>query len=89
MDRFSFPYFLFPLSPQDGNIYLYSVQGNTLKATEKLALTGPVIELAYSNDGAYLAVIDEKKLATVFTVADNYSVNICYCSYVRFYPEMW
>ncbi|XP_008319239.1 WD repeat-containing protein 1 [Cynoglossus semilaevis] len=74
----------------DGNIYLYSVQGNTLKATEKLALTGPVIELAYSNDGAYLAVIDEKKLATVFTVADNYSVkNMFYGHHARPVSLAW
>lgn len=32
--------------------------------------------MAYSNDGAYLAVIDETKVAIVFTVADGYSVNI-------------
>lgn len=33
--------------------------------------------MAYSNDGAHLAVIDEKKTATVYSVADGYSVNIC------------
>lgn len=33
--------------------------------------------MAYSNDGAYLASIDDKKVATVFSVADGYSVNIC------------
>lgn len=30
--------------------------------------------MAYSNDGAYLAAIDERKVATVYTVADGYSV---------------
>lgn len=30
--------------------------------------------MAYSNDGAFLAVSDEKKVITVFTVADGYSV---------------
>lgn len=35
---------------------------------------GPVTDMAYSKDGAYLAVTDEKKVVTVFTVADNYSV---------------
>lgn len=36
--------------------------------------------MAYSNDGAYLAVIDEKKAATTFSVADGYSVNVCLSS---------
>lgn len=36
--------------------------------------------MAYSNDGAYLAVIDEKKCATAFSVADGYSVNVCLSS---------
>lgn len=51
--------------------------------------------MAYSNDGAYLAVIDEKKVAIAYTVADNYSVNIClsyiYLIYGLFkiqYPEL-
>lgn len=35
---------------------------------------GPVTDMAYSKDGAYLAVTDEKKVVTVFTVADDYSV---------------
>lgn len=40
--------------------------------------------MAYSNDGAYLAVIDEKKAATAFTVADGYSVNInLLCTFYR------
>lgn len=32
--------------------------------------------MAYSNNGAYLAVLVEKKVATVFIVADGYTVNI-------------
>ncbi|XP_034543237.1 WD repeat-containing protein 1 [Notolabrus celidotus] len=60
---------------KDGKIYLYSVQGNTLKDEGKtLDVKGAVTDMAYSNDGAYLAVIDEKKVATVFNVADGYSV---------------
>ena len=38
---------------------------------------GGVTDMAYSNNGAYLAVVDDKKVTTVFTVADDYSVNIC------------
>uniref|UniRef100_A0A8C9YDG0 WD repeat domain 1 n=1 Tax=Sander lucioperca TaxID=283035 RepID=A0A8C9YDG0_SANLU len=35
---------------------------------------GAITDMAYSNDGAYLAAIDDKKVATTFTVADGYSV---------------
>ncbi|KAK2862431.1 hypothetical protein Q5P01_001964 [Channa striata] len=60
---------------KDGKIYLYSVQGNTLKAEgQTLEAKGAITDMAYSNDGAYLAVIDDKKVATVYTVADGYSV---------------
>uniref|UniRef100_A0A8C6PZM7 WD repeat domain 1 n=1 Tax=Nothobranchius furzeri TaxID=105023 RepID=A0A8C6PZM7_NOTFU len=59
----------------DGKVHLYSVQGNTLKDEGKtLEATGPITDMAYSNDGAYLAVLDEKKVAKVFIVADGYSV---------------
>lgn len=36
---------------------------------------GRVTDMAYSNNGAYLAAIDEQKAALVFAVADGYSVN--------------
>lgn len=56
---------------------MYSVQGNTLKDDGKvLEAKGPVTDMAYSNDGAFLAVSDEKKVVTVFTVADGYSVRV-------------
>ncbi|XP_038872291.1 WD repeat-containing protein 1-like [Salvelinus namaycush] len=59
----------------DGKVRLYSVQGNTLKDDGKsMEAKGPVTDMAYSKDGAYLAVTDEKKVVTVFTVADDYSV---------------
>uniref|UniRef100_A0A3Q3IJY2 Anaphase-promoting complex subunit 4 WD40 domain-containing protein n=1 Tax=Monopterus albus TaxID=43700 RepID=A0A3Q3IJY2_MONAL len=59
----------------DGKIYLYSIQGNTLKDEGRtLEAKGPITDMAYSNDGAYLAAIDEKKAATVYTVADGYTV---------------
>ncbi|XP_035518224.1 WD repeat-containing protein 1 [Morone saxatilis] len=59
----------------DGKVHLYSVQGNTLKDEgQTIEIKGPVTDMAYSNDGAYLAVIDEKKTAAVFDVADGYSV---------------
>lgn len=74
-------FFFFLFFPQDKKVHLYSIQGNTLKEEcEPLELKGRVTDLAYSNNGAYLAVIDENKAATVYTVADNYSVNIFLCS---------
>uniref|UniRef100_A0A674DPD9 WD repeat domain 1 n=1 Tax=Salmo trutta TaxID=8032 RepID=A0A674DPD9_SALTR len=70
----------------DGKVRLYSVQGNTLKDEGKsVEAKGPVTDMAYSKDGAYLAVTDEKKVVTVFTVADNYSVrSLSYPSDVNF-----
>ncbi|KAF0035212.1 hypothetical protein F2P81_012970, partial [Scophthalmus maximus] len=60
---------------KDGTIRLYSIQGNTLKDESKtIKVSGQIMDMAYSNDGAHLAVIDEKKVATAFSVADDYSV---------------
>uniref|UniRef100_A0A3P8RU47 WD repeat domain 1 n=1 Tax=Amphiprion percula TaxID=161767 RepID=A0A3P8RU47_AMPPE len=59
----------------DGKVHLYSIQGNTLKDEgQTLDGDGPITDMAYSNDGAYLATIDEKKVARVYSVADSYSV---------------
>ncbi|KAM9362415.1 WD repeat-containing protein 1 [Symphorus nematophorus] len=59
----------------DGKIYLYSIQGNTLKDEgQTITVKGRITDMAYSNNGAYLAVIDESKAATAFTVADDYKV---------------
>ncbi|XP_053544091.1 WD repeat-containing protein 1 isoform X2 [Ictalurus punctatus] len=59
----------------DGKVYLYSVQGNTLKDDGKVLDTnGPVTDLQYSRDGAFLAVSNEKKVIIVYTVADGYAV---------------
>uniref|UniRef100_A0A8C2AXW0 WD repeat domain 1 n=1 Tax=Cyprinus carpio TaxID=7962 RepID=A0A8C2AXW0_CYPCA len=58
----------------DGKVRLYSVQGNTLKDDGKvLEVQGPVTDMSYSPDGAFLAVTDEKKVISVFTVADGYT----------------
>uniref|UniRef100_A0A671NB74 WD repeat-containing protein 1-like n=1 Tax=Sinocyclocheilus anshuiensis TaxID=1608454 RepID=A0A671NB74_9TELE len=58
----------------DGKVRLYTVQGNTLKDDGKvLEVQGPVTDMSYSQDGAFLAVTDEKKVITVFTVADGYT----------------
>ncbi|KAM7401758.1 hypothetical protein PAMP_017046 [Pampus punctatissimus] len=59
----------------DGIIRLYSIQGNTLKDEgQTIEAKGAITDMAYSNDGAYLAVIDDKKVTTAFNVADGYSV---------------
>ncbi|KAM8940104.1 WD repeat-containing protein 1 isoform 2-T2 [Pelodytes ibericus] len=63
----------------DKNVYLYSIQGNTLKDEEKiLTVKGGVTALAYSNDGAFLAVCDDSKVVTVFNVADGYAEHDLY-----------
>uniref|UniRef100_A0A8D1FBT3 WD repeat domain 1 n=1 Tax=Sus scrofa TaxID=9823 RepID=A0A8D1FBT3_PIG len=68
-----------PLPPvllQDGNVRLYSILGSTLKDEGKLLeAKGPVTDVAYSHDGAFLAVCDASKVVTVFSVADGYSEN--------------
>jgi len=58
-----------------GKVHLYSIQGNTLKEEgQSMEVKGPVTDMAYSNDGAYLAITDEKKVVSVFTVADSYTL---------------
>lgn len=65
-----------PCPLQDGNIRLYSLLGTTLKDEGKLLeAKGPVTDLAYSRDGAFLAACDAGKAVTVFSVADGYSVS--------------
>lgn len=60
---------------QDGNVRLYSIQGTSLKSDDKtLEAKGPVTDLAYSHDGAFLAVCDANKVVTVFSVPDGYAV---------------
>ena len=63
-------------SAQDGKVRLYSVQGNSLKEEGRtLEATGRVTAMAFSHDGAHLAVTDEKKVLRIFTVADDYAVS--------------
>lgn len=57
-------------------MHLYSLQGNTLKDNGKVLDTnGPVTDVQYSGDGAFLAVSNEKKVIIVYIVADGYAVN--------------
>lgn len=74
---FFYLFFFFALNLQDGNVHLYSIQGTSLKSDDKtLEAKGPVTDLAYSHDGAFLAVCDANKVVTVFSVADGYAVRI-------------
>uniref|UniRef100_A0A667X1Q9 WD repeat domain 1 n=1 Tax=Myripristis murdjan TaxID=586833 RepID=A0A667X1Q9_9TELE len=75
----------------DGKVHLYSIQGNTLKKdSTTMEAKGPVTDMAYSNDGAYLAVTDEKKVVTVFSVADGYSVkNDFYGHHAKIMTVAW
>ncbi|XP_049894438.1 WD repeat-containing protein 1 [Epinephelus moara] len=75
----------------DGKIRLYSIQGNTLKDEGKtIEVTGAATDMAYSNDGAYLAVIGDKKVTTVFTVADDYKVkNVFYGHHAKPVTLAW
>lgn len=43
---------------------------------KSLEAKGPVTDLAYSHDGAFLAVCDANKVVTVFSVSDGYAVRI-------------
>lgn len=55
---------------------VYSILASTLKDEGKLLeAKGPVTDVAYSHDGAFLAVCDASKVVTVFSVADGYSEN--------------
>lgn len=57
-------------------IHLYSIHGNTLKDEGRtIDVKGEVTGMAYSDDGAHLAVINDKKAALLYSVADDYAVN--------------
>lgn len=63
--------------PQDEKIHIYSIQGNTLKDEgQTIDSKGRITDMAYSNDGAYLAVLKDNKVVIVYSVADGYTVNI-------------
>lgn len=57
-------------------IHLYTTHGNTLKDEGRtIDVQAAITGMAYSDDGAYLAIINEKKTAVVYSVADDYAVN--------------
>ncbi|NXP66789.1 WDR1 protein, partial [Chloropsis cyanopogon] len=75
----------------DGNVHLYSIQGTSLKSDDKtLEAKGPVTDLAYSHDGAFLAVCDANKVVTVFSVADGYAEhNVFYGHHAKVVCIAW
>ncbi|XP_075276652.1 WD repeat-containing protein 1 [Opisthocomus hoazin] len=75
----------------DGNVRLYSIQGTSLKNDEKsLEAKGPVTDLAYSHDGAFLAVCDANKVVTVFSVTDGYAEhNVFYGHHAKIVCIAW
>ncbi|PKU45168.1 wd repeat-containing protein hypothetical protein [Limosa lapponica baueri] len=75
----------------DGNVRLYSIQGTSLKSDEKsLEAKGPVTDLAYSHDGAFLAVCDANKVVTVFSVTDGYAEhNVFYGHHAKIVCIAW
>lgn len=75
---------------QDGNVRLYSIQGTSLKSDDKtLEAKGPVTDLAYSHDGAFLAVCDANKVVTVFSVPDGYAVRNAASGFYLFIKINW
>lgn len=75
----------------DGHVYLYTIQGASLKRDEKtLEAKGPVTDLAYSHDGSFLAVTDASKAVIVFSVSDNYAeYNIFYGHHAKIVCIAW
>lgn len=66
-------------------IHLYAIHGNTLKDEGRTIDTkSQITGMAYSDNGAYLAIINDKKCIIVYSVADDYAVNTYHsavCSY--------
>ncbi|XP_075608597.1 WD repeat-containing protein 1 [Balearica regulorum gibbericeps] len=75
----------------DGIVRLYSIQGTSLKNDDKsLEAKGPVTDLAYSHDGAFLAVCDANKVVTVFSVTDGYAEhNVFYGHHAKIVCIAW
>lgn len=62
-------------------IHLYTIHGNTLKDEGRTIDTkSQITGMAYSDDGAHLAIINDKKAAILYSVADDYAVNALHFS---------
>ncbi|EHB03648.1 WD repeat-containing protein 1 [Heterocephalus glaber] len=75
----------------DGNVHIYSILGTTLRDEGKLLeAKGPVTDVAYSHDGAFLAVSDASKVVTVFSVTDDYAEsNVFYGHHAKVMCLAW
>lgn len=59
----------------DGKVHMYDIDGNTLKkhaTVSALQAHGPVTDVAFSPNGAFLAVCDSNKVVSVFNTVDDY-----------------
>lgn len=66
-------------------IHLYSIHGDTLKDEGRtIDVEAQITGMDYSDDGAHLAVINDKKALIIYSVADDYAVNT-YCTQVCLY----
>lgn len=78
---------------EDGKVHMYSIQGNILKENDgakTLDANGPVTAVAYSPDGAFLAVCDANKVVNVFSVADEYKEeNVYYGHHAKVVCIAW
>ncbi|KAJ7329556.1 hypothetical protein JRQ81_015730 [Phrynocephalus forsythii] len=75
----------------DGKVYLYAIQGASLKRDEKtLEVKGPVTDLAYSRDGSFLAVTDASKAVTAFNAGEDYAeYNVFYGHHAKIVCIAW
>lgn len=66
-------------------IHLYTIHGNTLKDEGRTIDTkSQITGMAYSDDGAHLAIINDKKAVILYSVADDYEASAYHaavCSY--------
>lgn len=57
-------------------IHLYSIHGNTLSDEGRtIDAKSQITGMDYSDDGAHLAVINDRKAVLLYSVADDYAVN--------------
>lgn len=57
-------------------IHLYSINGNSLEDQGRtIDVKSPITDMAYSDDGAHLVVLTERKAVILYSAVDNYEVN--------------
>lgn len=58
---------------KDGKVYIFAIEADTLVARETIEASGPVNDVAFSPDGAWLATADGGRNVFVFDVANGYA----------------